>query len=118
MMVVDGVDPSQVRAILEIDIRHMPERPKERYRIFLGCRWLWPYNGHYRYSHGADSVLKELDDPGSWANRSLLPSWRPCGAILSANIIWLPLAGKLRANSEEKLPTALAVGRNPGAAIW
>lgn len=123
MMVVDGVDPSQVRAILEIDIRHMRERHEGGgIAFFSAAGGYGPTMGIIGTVMGLISVLKELDDPGKLGESIAAAFLATLWGILSANIIWLPLAGKLRANSEEEVAyrhlllegiLALQSGENP-----
>ena len=102
MLVVDGVDPAQVRAILEIDIEHMRERHAANYGLFSAAGGFAPTFGIIGTVMGLISVLKQLDDPsklaGSIASAFLATLW----GLLSANLIYLPLGGKLRAKSEEE----------------
>jgi chemotaxis protein MotA len=123
MMVVDGVDPAQVRAILEIDIRHMSERHEAGgINFFSLAGGYGPTMGIIGTVMGLISVLQKLDDPGtlgkSIASAFLATLW----GILTANVIWLPLAGKLRSNSEEEIAyrhlllegiLSLQAGENP-----
>jgi chemotaxis protein MotA len=123
MMVVDGVDPSQVRAILEIEIHHLQERHEQGgINFFSAAGGYGPTMGIIGTVMGLISVLQELDNPGelgaSIAAAFLATLW----GILSANIIWLPLAGKLRHKSEEEVAyrrlllegiLALQSGENP-----
>ena len=100
MLVVDGVDPSQVRSILEIELHHMEERHAQGINFFSAAGGYGPTMGIIGTVMGLISVLQELDNPGelgkSIATAFLATLW----GILSANLIWLPLAGKLKANSD------------------
>jgi chemotaxis protein MotA len=123
MMVVDGVDPSQVRAIMDIDIHHMKERHEMGgIAFFSAAGGYGPTMGIIGTVMGLISVLQQLDNPGTLgpaiASAFLATLW----GILTANVIWLPLAGKLRAKSEEEVLyrtllmegiLALQAGENP-----
>ena len=122
MMVVDGVDPSQVRAIMEIEIHHMQERHAQGINFFAGAGGYGPTFGIIGTVMGLISVLQKLDNPGtlgkSIASAFLATLW----GILSANVIWLPISGKLRTNSEEEVTyrnmclegiLSLQAGENP-----
>ena len=123
MMVVDGVDPAQVRAILEIDIRHMRERHEQGgINFFTAAGGYGPTMGIIGTVMGLISVLQELDNPGTLGKSIAAAFLATLWGILSANLIWLPLAGKLRANSEEEIAyrhlllegiLALQAGENP-----
>jgi chemotaxis protein MotA len=122
MLVVDGVDPSQVRAILEIDIHHMRERHEKGINFFSASGGYGPTLGIIGTVMGLISVLQELDNPGTLGKSIAAAFLATLWGILSANIIWLPLAGKLRTLSEEEVAfremnlegiLSLQAGENP-----
>jgi len=102
MLVVDGVDPTQVRTILEIEIEQMRERHAANYGIFAAAGGYAPTFGIIGTIMGLISVLKQLDDPNklaaSIASAFLATLW----GLLVSNLIYLPLGGKLRSKSEEE----------------
>jgi chemotaxis protein MotA len=103
MMGVDGVDASQVRAILETDIHHMEERHHSGIGFFEKCGGYGPTMGIIGTVMGLISVLQELDNPGELGHSIAVAFLATLWGILSANLIWLPLAGKLRSNSQEEV---------------
>lgn len=123
MMVVDGVDPSQVRAILEIEIHHLQERHEQGgINFFTSAGGYGPTMGIIGTVMGLISVLQELDDPSKLGKSIAAAFLATLWGILSANLIWLPLAGKLRVKSEEEVQyrkllmegiLALQSGENP-----
>jgi len=122
MMVVDGVDPSQVRSIMEIDIHHMEERHGQGINFFAGAGGYGPTMGIIGTVMGLISVLQQLDDPSTLGHSISAAFLATLWGILSANIIWLPIAGKLRYNSEEEVAfrrlmlegiLSLQAGENP-----
>jgi chemotaxis protein MotA len=71
---------------------------------------------------GLISVLQELDNPGTLGESIAAAFLATLWGILSANMIWLPIAGKLRSKSEEEAAyrklllegiLALQSGENP-----
>ncbi|MBN1537977.1 MAG: motility protein A [Anaerolineales bacterium] len=122
MMVVDGVDPSQVRAIMEIDIRHMEERHGQGINFFAAAGGYGPTMGIIGTVMGLISVLQKLDDPSTLGHSISAAFLATLWGIFSANIIWLPIAGKLRYNSDEEVAfrrlmlegiLSLQAGENP-----
>jgi len=123
MMVVDGVDPAQVRAILEIEIKHMHERHEEGgINFFNAIGGYGPTFGIIGTVMSLVTVLKELDDPGSLGPKIASAFLATLWGILSANVIWLPLAGKLAHRNHEEINyyhmllegiLALQAGENP-----
>jgi chemotaxis protein MotA len=122
MLVVDGVDPAQVRSILEIEVEQMSERHARGIGFLNAVGGFAPTMGIIGTVMGLVSVLKQLSDPGklgaSIAAAFLATLW----GIMTANLLWLPLAGKLRSKSEEEIAyrhllvegiLALQAGENP-----
>jgi chemotaxis protein MotA len=123
MMVVDGVDPAQVRAILEIEIKHLRERHEAGgINFFAAAGGYGPTMGIIGTVMGLITVLQELDNPGTLGESIAVAFLATLWGIMSANLIWLPLSGKLRAKSEEEIAyrhlimegvLALQAGENP-----
>lgn len=122
MLVVDGVDPAQVRAILEIDIAHMQERHAAGAGMLNSMGGFAPTMGIIGTVMGLITVLKNLSDPGSLGKSIAAAFLATLWGILTANIIWIPLAGKLAHNSHEEVSykhmllegiLALQAGENP-----
>ncbi|HEX2978692.1 MAG TPA: MotA/TolQ/ExbB proton channel family protein [Anaerolineaceae bacterium] len=122
MMVVDGVDPAQVRAILETDIEHMRARHKAGAGMFAAAGGFSPTFGIIGTVMGLISVLKQLDDPDKLAKSIAAAFLATLWGLLSANMVFLPLAAKLKVKSEEEVAyrymllegiIALQAGENP-----
>ncbi len=103
MLVVDGVDPAQVRSILDIEIHHMKERHEMGgISFFTAAGGYGPTMGIIGTVMGLITVLKELSNPGVLGEKIAVAFLATLWGILTANLIWLPLAGKLRVKSEEE----------------
>ncbi len=123
MMAVDGVDPAQVRSILEIEIHNLRERHEQGgIAFFSAAGGYGPTMGIIGTVMGLITVLKDLSDPGKLGESIAAAFLATLWGILSANLIWLPLAGKLRSKSEEEVHyrrllmegiLALQAGENP-----
>ena len=122
MMVVDGVDPAQVRAIMEIEIRHMQERHENGINFFTSAGGYGPTMGIIGTVMGLINVLQELDEPSKLGKSIAAAFLATLWGILSANVFWLPVAGKLKSNSDEEVAyrrlvlegiLSLQAGENP-----
>jgi chemotaxis protein MotA len=122
MLVVDGVDPAQVRAILEIEIHHMEERHAQGYGFFAAAGGFAPTFGIIGTVMGLINVLKQLDEPGKLGEAIASAFLATLWGLISANLIYIPLANKLRAKSEEEIAyrkllvegiLSLQAGENP-----
>ncbi len=122
MLVVDGVDPAQVRAILEIEIKHMRARHGAGINLLNSAGGYAPTFGIIGTVMGLITVLQQLDEPATLgkaiAGAFLATLW----GLLSANMIWLPLGGRLNTKSETEVAyrhlliegiSALQAGENP-----
>jgi chemotaxis protein MotA len=102
MLVVDGVEPEQVRTILELEIHHMEARHAIGYGFFNTAGGFSPTFGIIGTVMGLISVLKNMSDPDkltrSIASAFLATLW----GLLSANLIFLPIGGKLANKSHEE----------------
>lgn len=96
MLVVDGVDPAQVKAILETQIHHMQERHAANYGLFNAAGGFAPTFGIIGTVMGLISVLKELDNPAKLAMSIAAAFLATLWGLLSSNLIYLPMGGKLK----------------------
>lgn len=121
-MVVDGIDPAQVRAILETSIEQMRTRHRNGSGFFAAAGGFAPTFGIIGTVMGLISVLKSLDEPaklaGAIAGAFLATLW----GLLSSNLIFLPIGAKLKVKSEEEVHVrylvlegilAIQAGENP-----
>ncbi len=122
MLVVDGVDPSQVRAIMSTNIEHMEERHRKKYGMFAAAGGFAPTFGIIGTVMGLISVLKQLDDPKRLAESIASAFLATLWGLLMANLIYLPLGNKLKVKSQEEVAyrtllmegiLSLQAGENP-----
>lgn len=122
MMVVDGTDPAQVRAILETNIDHMRARHKQGFGMFQAAGGFSPTFGIIGTVMGLISVLKQLDDPNKLAKSIAAAFLATLWGLLFANLVFLPLGNKLKNKSEMEAAykymlvegiSAIQLGENP-----
>ncbi len=102
-LVVDGTDPELVRNILETKLTFLEERHHEGQGILKQMGVLSPAFGMIGTLIGLIQMLAELDDPtqlGAGMAVALLTTFY--GALL-ANLLFIPMAGKLEATSHEEI---------------
>jgi chemotaxis protein MotA len=102
MLVVDGVDPAQVKAILETQIHHMEERHASGYGLFGAAGGFAPTFGIIGTVMGLISVLKELDNPAKLAKSIASAFLATLWGLLISNLIYLPINAKLKAKDAEE----------------
>jgi chemotaxis protein MotA len=102
MMVVDGVDHEQVEAIMETNIEQMRARHKHGIGFFTAAGGFAPTFGIIGTVMGLISVLKQLDNPSALGESIAAAFLATLWGLLSSNLIYLPISGKLKAKSEEE----------------
>ena len=98
-MIVDGVTPETIREVLSNEIDYLGERHRVGYEIFEAMGTYAPAFGMIGTLIGLILMLKSLSDPAKISQAmSLALITTFYGAILS-NILFLPIAGKLKERS-------------------
>jgi len=122
MMVVDGVDSEQVSAILETNVEQMKARHKMGVGFFAAAGGYAPTFGIIGTVMGLISVLKQLDNPSALGESIAAAFLATLWGLLTSNLIYLPLSGKLKAKSDEEARNrymqiegilAIQAGENP-----
>ncbi|MFW5750992.1 MAG: motility protein A [Planctomycetota bacterium] len=121
-MIIDGVAPESVRSIMEIELEQMASRHSYGKGIIDSAGAMAPAFGMIGTLIGLILMLQNLDDPsalGPGMAVALITTFY--GAVI-ANLVFIPLAGKLGArNTEEVLARqvmvegvlAIQAGENP-----
>ncbi len=121
-MVVDGIDSEQVEAIMENVIDQMKARHKHGIGFFASAAGFAPTFGIIGTVMGLIAVLKQLDNPSALGEAIASAFLATLWGLLSANLIYLPISGKLKAKSEEEVRNrtmqmdgvlAIQAGENP-----
>jgi chemotaxis protein MotA len=100
---IDGLEPNSIREILETEITYIQDRHKLGAEIFTTMGTYAPALGMVGTLIGLVQMLQTMSDPSSIGPAmavALLTTFY--GAVL-ANIVCLPLAGKLRTRSTEEV---------------
>lgn len=102
-MVVDGSSPEVTREILELDMGFLEERHKEGKSLFDSFGAYAPAFGMIGTLIGLVQMLQNMEDPSSiGAGMAVALLTTLYGAVV-ANLMALPIAGKLKIRSEEEM---------------
>lgn len=102
-LVIDGTDPEQVRAILEIDLIVMEERHEVGFGMMKKLGGYAPTLGIMGTVLGMISVLAELGGSVEELGASVALAFiATLYGVSSANLLWLPLGDNLEAKSKEE----------------
>lgn len=103
MLIVDGTDPELVRNLLETELSFIEERHKGGQGLFEMMGTLAPAFGMIGTLIGLINMLKKLDDPSSIGPSMAVALVTTFYGSLLANLIFLPIANKLKLRSREEI---------------
>ncbi|NLP17905.1 MAG: motility protein A [Firmicutes bacterium] len=102
-LVVDGSDPELVRNILETELAFLEERHRSGQGIFTTMGSLAPAFGMVGTLIGLINMLRELETPENIGPSMALALITTFYGVLFANLICIPVAGKLAIRSEQEV---------------
>ncbi|MCL5959297.1 MAG: flagellar motor protein [Chloroflexi bacterium] len=103
LLVVDGIDPEVVRAVQDVDIDAMEQRHQKGYGMLEAMGGFAPTMGIIGTVMGLVNVLSNLDDPSHLGEAIAVAFIATFYGVASANLLWLPLASKLKALSKAEV---------------
>lgn len=103
MLIVDGTDPELVRSILETELSFLEERHRDGQGIFETLGSFAPAFGMIGTLIGLINMLKDLEDPASVGPNMSVALITTFYGSLFANLIFLPIANKLKIRSKEEI---------------
>jgi chemotaxis protein MotA len=122
MMVVDGTDPELTRQILELEMDAVEHKNEVYAKVFEAAGGFAPTMGIIGTVMGLIHVLGNLSDPSSLGPAIAVAFTATLYGVMSANLIYLPLAGKIKFRTKELVSEmelmlegilALQAGENP-----
>lgn len=102
-LVVDGTDPELITAILEIEISAMEKRHGEVQGMLEAVGGYSPTMGIIGTVMGLVTVLSHLDEPEKLGGGVAVAFVATLYGVMFANLVYLPLAGKLRQQTHEEV---------------
>lgn len=102
MLIVDGTDPEMVKNILETELMNMMDRHAKGKGIFDALGGLMPAFGMIGTLVGLVAMLNNLSDPSAIGPAMAVALLTTFYGSLFANLIWIPIAGKLATRSGEE----------------
>ena len=102
MLAVDGVGLNELRVIMELDLDSREEREQRPARVFEAAGGFAPTIGIIGAVLGLIQVMKRLDNINAVWRGIAVAFVATLYGVGSANLLFLPLAGKLRARAREK----------------
>ena len=101
-LIVDGADEDVIKQVLEADIAATSERHRAGYSMFDTMGGFAPTLGILGAVMGLIHVLSKVDDPSKLAGGIAVAFVATLYGVGSANLVFFPLANKLRLRSEDE----------------
>jgi chemotaxis protein MotA len=102
-MVVDGTEPELIRSVMETELSYLTQRHQKGQQIFMTLGTYAPAFGMLGTLMGLIAMLTKLDDPTQIGGGMAVALITTFYGALTANLIYLPIAGKLKNRSNEEL---------------
>jgi chemotaxis protein MotA len=121
-MAIDGMDPESIKEILEREINYLQERHHSGAEILDTMGTFFPAMGMIGTLIGLVQMLRTMSDPSTIGPAMAVALLTTFYGAVGANLICLPMAGKLRARSKEETiikemiivgVISLTMGENP-----
>jgi chemotaxis protein MotA len=121
-LVIDGFSPQQVREIMELDLTQQEESGRIPARVFEAAGGYAPTIGIIGAVLGLIQVMQHLTDPARLGTGVAVAFVATIYGVASANLIFLPIAHKLKMRHEQQMlrqemllegVLALAQGEHP-----
>jgi chemotaxis protein MotA len=100
---IDGLEPSSIKEILNTEIESIQDRHKLGAEIFTTLGTFAPALGMIGTLIGLVQMLQTMDDPSSIGPAMAVALLTTFYGALMANVLFLPIAGKLRNRSSEEV---------------
>jgi len=101
-LVVDGTEPELVRSIMEIDLAAHEERHALGQEVLQAMGAYAPAFGMLGTVIGLIQMLAQLDNPEAIGPGMALALITTFYGVMLANLVFLPMAGKLRVRSQQE----------------
>jgi chemotaxis protein MotA len=121
-LVIDGYPPDQIREVMEMDLAHQEEAAAGPARVFEAAGGYAPTIGILGAVLGLIQVMQHLTNPAKLGSGVAVAFVATIYGVASANLIFLPIAHKLRVKQKQDLLkkemilegiVALAQGEHP-----
>lgn len=102
-LAIDGMEPQIIMKILEIEVEYIKERHKSGAEIVMAFGIYSPAFGMLGTLIGLVLMLQNMDDPSTIGPAMSLALITTFYGALIANLVFLPLAGKLKRRSADEV---------------
>jgi chemotaxis protein MotA len=93
-LAIDGTDPEELHDILHAEDRGKKKADKAGMKLFENMGGYAPTDRHHRHGHGPRARAGEPDKPDTLGHSISAAFVATLWGVLSANLIWLPVAAR------------------------
>jgi chemotaxis protein MotA len=101
-LAIDGIEPQAIREIMETEIDYLEARHRSGAEILSTMASFFPAMGMIGTLIGLVQMLKTMEDPGTIGPAMAVALLTTFYGAVAANLVCLPMAGKLRKRSKEE----------------
>ncbi|NOZ74610.1 MAG: motility protein A [FCB group bacterium] len=102
-MAVDGTEPEVIKDVMETELTFLMERHDRGQQIFTSLGTYAPAFGMIGTLIGLIAMLRNLNDPSSIGNGMAVALITTFYGTFLANLVFLPIAGKLRNRTDDEI---------------
>lgn len=102
-LLIDGMEPQEIREILETEVEFIRSRHELGAELFITMGTFAPALGMIGTLIGLVQMLQTMDDPSSIGPAMAVALLTTFYGSILANLVCIPLAGKLKTRSKEEM---------------
>ncbi len=102
-LAIDGLEPEVISSILETEIEYIEERHRLGAEVFTTMGTFAPAMGMVGTLIGLVQMLMQMEDPSKIGPAMAVALLTTFYGVILANLICLPIAGKLKTRSQEEI---------------
>lgn len=102
-LMIDGIEPAKLSELLDTEVEYIEERHRLGAEIFMSMGNFAPAMGMIGTLIGLVKMLMQMDDPSSIGPSMAVALITTFYGVILANLVFLPISGKLRTRSAKEL---------------
>ena len=102
-LMIDGIEPAKLSELLDTEVEYIEERHRLGAEIFMTMGNFAPAMGMIGTLIGLVKMLMQMDDPSSIGPSMAVALITTFYGVILANLVFLPISGKLRTRSAKEL---------------
>lgn len=104
-LMIDGIEPTKLSELLDTEVEYIEERHRLGAEIFMTMGNFAPAMGMVGTLIGLVKMLMDMSDPSSIGPSMAVALLTTFYGVILANLVFLPISGKLKTRSAQELAT-------------